>query len=385
MQIALLGWVTGYWWCRGRWEHDLWLQWVLLPAFACNADRVWALWQEWYRGGWRENGCLLVLLGLLEWQFWITGIRGGDWWGGPGSGRDFVLALILLTSFALFQREPGALRRLGCAVIFVATLAIACSLVLFYLDYGFSEQRFRLVWRYEPGFNAVTTGLLAGYALVVTALVPWGENGFLRGAKALALLTLSFALSATESRGALLAGLAAGCAALGRGPLHPLRERAVVTGPTLILMGGGFFFYWALAAAAGQSEGEMVARGSAGRLTIYETYLSQLKGWDWWVGQGTVGQLPPEILGWLVHHPHNAYLGQLVGYGLPASLVFGGLLLVVGWRHCRAREWPLFIFGLTACLFDGGQILSLFTLARWETLLVFLPLMLFCGRGKQAT
>ena len=37
---------------------------------------------------------------------------------------------------------------------------------------------------------------------------------------------------------------------------------------------------------------------------------------------------------------------------------------------------PLFVFGLIACLFDGGQVLSVLTLARWETLLVLVPLVL---------
>ena len=44
---------------------------------------------------------------------------------------------------------------------------------------------------------------------------------------------------------------------------------------------------------------------------------------------------------------------------------------------------PLVVFGLIACLFDGGQMLSVLTLARWETLVVLVPLVVMMANPRE--
>lgn len=371
LTLALVGWVSGFWWCRGRWEHGLWLQWVVLPVFALNADRIWSLWKEWLDlapEAFRRNLWWFGFLTLWEWQFWVTGFRTGIWWGGAGSGKDFTLGLVLISSLVLLARDEKSLRFLWHGVATVGVIAIAISAVIFYSQYGVSEQRFRLVWRYGPGFNAVTTGLLVGFVIVVLSGSLVRHRAFPNWLRWLVLLLLGVALAATESRGALLAVLVATVALV---VASRERQRVLLNGLCIAL---GLAVYWALAYQVGESGSELVARGSAGRLAVYQTYLSQLGLLDWLVGKGQVPSLPPEELGWLVHHPHNAYLGQLVGYGLLGLLGLLVILTTALWKVRRGPLLPLLLFGLTACLFDGGQMFSLLTIARWETLLVLIPL-----------
>lgn len=390
--MALIGWVTGFWWCEGRWGHGVWLQWIVLPAFVLNADHVWALWKDWFgilREGWRYNLWWFALFSLLEWQFWVTGFRTRYWWDGAGSGKDFAVLAIVISAFVLLAQSPKGRERLWLAVIAVATLAIAMSVFIFYRQYGISEERFRLVWRYRPGFNAVTTGILVGFALVAS----WGpwikEKRIPVGICYLVFAFLGFALAASESRGALLGVLVAAVTHLGKTFFleRTMAKRKMVTlhaTRRLLVSGAGFLVYWLLALVGSQaSKDDLVTRGSAGRFEIYESYLGELSSLDWIVGKGEVPVLPPEVLGWLVHHPHSSYCAQLVGYGL-IGLV--GLLLILAialWKVRRCAELPLLLFGLTVCLFDGGQILSLFSIARWEALVVLVPLIVAYSSSQQ--
>lgn len=388
LHFAIVGWVTGYWWASGRWEHGLWLQWIVLPAFALNADHVWQLWKEWWGGLASGEGRKLWWFGffsLLEWQFWVTGFRTGDWWGGAGSGKDLALLVILVSSLFLLSREERALTWLWRGVVAIGLVAAVVSAFLFYGEYGVSEERFRLGWRSLPGFNAVTTGILVGFALVV-GWGPWSlTEGKYRWPQWLVLALLGALLAASESRGALLAVLVA---LVGRGALLFQEEGSVVERakrflpislPPLL----GFLVYWLLALGAGERSSDLVTRGSAGRLEIYQRYLSELGPLDFWIGKGHVPSLPASELGWLVHHPHSAYLGQLVAYGWLGTLALFALLAIALWRIRGCSEMPLVLFGLTACLFDGGQMLSMLTIARWETLVVLVPLIMAVAKTER--
>lgn len=398
LHLALIAWVTGFWWCSGRWEHNRWLQWIVLPVFAINADHVWALWKEWLGSlalglglglgsDQKRDLWWFALFSLIEWQFWLTGIRTGDWWGGPGSGKDLIILIVLLSSLVLLARDLRALTWLWRSVLFVAALALGASACLFYADYGISEERFRLGWRSQPGFNAVTTGLLVGFALVV-AWGPWANFGKrFHWVHGLVLFLFGALLAASESRGALLAVSVAFVAQAflwfqksdspSKGALRLFGQLL----PSLF----GFLGYWFLALRVGESSSALVARGSAGRLEIYRHYLADLSVLDWVVGKGHVPSLPPSELGWLVHHPHSAYLGQLVGYGLLGSILLAIVLLAALWKIRARPELPLVLFGLTACLFDGGQLVSALTLARWETLVVLVPLIIAVTQATVAS
>lgn len=388
-----MGWVTGFWWARGRWEHDLWLQWVVLPSFALNADRIWPLWKEWFGhfgGGIHKNLWWFGLFSLIEWQFWVTGFRTGDWWGGAGSGKDFVVLTVIISTLALIGNSPPSRNRLWLSAVAMASLAVVVSLVLFYQQYAISEQRFRLVWRYEPGFNAVTTGILIGFALVA-GWGPWARHDKIPAwVRYLVLLVLGFTLAASESRGALLAVVVAGAVHFAKGAFFEkspfqLRVVPIHTLQSLLASFAGFLVYWFLALRMGQAGGgDLVNRGSAGRTDVYREYLSQLSVSDWIVGKGHVPSLPPEELGWVVHHPHSAYLGQLVGYGFLGTAVLGVVLVSALWKIRRTPELSLVVFGLVACLFDGGQIFTALSLARWETLVVLIPLVIAVSRTASA-
>ena len=367
----------------------MWMQWVVLPSFALNADHVWALWKDWFGaagGGMRRVFWWLGLFTLIEWQFWVTGFRTGDWWGGAGSGKDLVVLVVVISSLGLLSQKPTARNRLWLLVVGIAFLAVTASLLIFYQQYAVSEQRFRLVWRYQPGFNAVTTGLLVGFALVA-AWGPWAHHEKVPAwGRHLVLLVFGIALAASESRGALLAVLAAGAVHLARKLLidEGSSKRgtfSIRTLQELLVPCAGFLVYWLLAFRQGEaSGGDLVNRGSAGRLEIYGIYLSQLSPLDWIFGKGRIPSLAPEELGWLVHHTHNAYLGQLVSYGVLGAVALALILLFALWKIRRTPEVSLVTFGLVACLFDGGQIVTILSLARWETLVVLVPLIVAVTR-----
>jgi O-antigen ligase len=140
-----------------------------------------------------------------------------------------------------------------------------------------------------------------------------------------------------------------------------------------------------LAGFADSGSGGFIGRGSSGRFDIYRSYLSQMAGADWWVGRGWVWMLPESVLGWRVHHPHNAYLGQLAGYGLAGLLL---MLVTLAWGFLKIRRSPesaILVFGLVTLLFDGGRVFSMFSTARWEVLVVMVPLVLGMAAGGVKT
>lgn len=362
--VAVTGWVTGFWWCSGRWEQTLWFSWILVPVLLWNVRPLLALWMEWAEG-WRS--WWFLFWAVVEWQFWVTGFRGESWWSAPGAGKDALMMMGLVSGLVLAGRHAEARYWLWRMVLVAATMAVLLSLIFFYSRIPLDGERFRLCWRGWPGFNAVTTGLLAGLGLMAGLDGRHRERSIKSLLHWAALVVLGFGLAASESRGALLATAAGSAWWL----LSHHREWRRLAWPLF-----GFSAYWFLVAFAPEESSGLVERGSSGRLEIYAAYLSGMSGWDWLIGQGQVRQLPEEVLGWHVHHPHNAYLGQLSGYGL---IGLGLLLATLGSGFLRmrhTREASLLVFGLVATLFDGGMSFSLLAIARWEVLVVLVPLVL---------
>lgn len=360
--IAVTGWVAGFWLFTGRYEQAVWCVWVLLPVAVLNGRRIVDIW----RGS--EVRWWWVLFGaLIGWQLLVTGLRGGSWWAGAGAGKDVLLMFALVSGLAMVGRDEQGRSLLWKVVLAVGSIVILVSLVVFYSEISIHENRFRLCWRGWPGFNAVTTGIFAGMALMA-GLATAGDGG--RGwgrCVAAALVVLGFGLAASESRGPLLA--------VGVGGVWWLAGNAG-SWRRLVWPLAGFAAYWVMVGFAGEGGGGLIGRGSSGRFDIYQTYLSQMVGADWWVGRGKVWMLPEPVLGWLVHHPHNGYLGQLAGYGIPGLLLMLATL-VSGFLKMRdTPESAILVFGLVTLLFDGGMVFTMFSTARWEALVVMVPLVL---------
>lgn len=362
--VAVTGWVAGFWLFKGRYEQSLWCLWILFPVAVWNGRRVLDLWH----GLARERGGWWLLFGLLiVWQFLVTGFRAGSWWEGPGAGKDALMSCALVSGLAIVGRDDQGRDWLWKSVFAAGLVAVLASLIAFYSEFRINEERFRLCWRWSPGLDAVTTGILSGMALMVGLIT--GEKGgrWWRPCVSVALAVLGFGLAASESRGALLA-VAAGSAWWLLGNHRSWRR--------IIWPISGFAAYWIIIIFAGQGRSGLVERGSSGRFDIYQSYLSQMAGSDWLVGKGQVWTLPESVLGWLVDHPHNAYLGQLAGYGFIGLLL---MLATLAWGFLRMRksqESTVLVFGLVTLLFDGGMVFSMFTTARWEALVVMVPLVL---------
>lgn len=362
--IAVTGWVAGFWLFAGRYEQAVWCAWVLFPAAVCNGRRVFGLWRGLARG---TRGWWVLFWAMIAWQFLVTGLRGGSWWAGAGGGKDVLLVFALVSGLALAGRDGRATGLLWKAVFAAGSAAVLVSLFAFYSETRIHEERFRLCWRWREGFDAVTTGILAGMALVVGLVSGEREPRGWKWCVGAALVVLGFGLAASESRGALLA-TGAGAVWWLSGNFRLWRR----LGWPL----AGFAAYWALAGFAGRGGGGFIERGSSGRFDIYGSYLSQMAGADWLVGKGAVKMLSEPVLGWLVHHPHSAYLGQLTGYGIVGLLL---MLAVLAWGFLKTRRSPesaILAFGLVTLLFDGGMVFTMFSTARWEALVVMVPLAL---------
>lgn len=370
--IAVTGWVASFWLCKGPREQVAWFNWFFLPALLWNGGRVLALWRSWSY----ESKRWWILFGaLIVWQFLITGFRGGNWWKGSGAGKDAWMIFCMVSGLSLVGCNEKSRSWLWSGVFVLGGMCILLSLFVFYSQVALDEERFRLCWRQWPGFDAVTTGIFTGMALMAGLISGNGGHRWWNPCRSSLLAVLGFGLAASESRGALLAVTAGAIWWL---TLH-FRSWHRLSWPV-----GGFAVYWLLVQFAGLESSGLIERGSSGRLDIYQTYLSQIKGIDWLIGKGVVHMLPESVLGWLVYHPHNAYLGQLTGYGM-IGLVWMLATLVWGWLTMRhSPESAILIFGLVTILFDGGVVFSLFSIARWEVLVVMVPLVMgVAGSGRK--
>ncbi len=313
-----------------------------------------------------SRGWWVLFWSLIVWQFLVTGFRTANWWNKSGAGKDALLIFALVSGLAMIGRDDNYRNALWKSVYVAGSVGVLLSLFAFYSETEMNEERFRICWRGRPGFDAVTTGIFVGMALMI-GLIGLGDSRWWNAFVCAALAWLGFGLAASESRGALLAVIAG----ISWWLLKNYRRWSKLVWPLF-----GFATYWILVAFWGQGRSGLVERGSSGRIDIYLSYLSQIKGSDWIIGKGHIWMLPESVLGWLVHHPHNAYLGQLAGYGIIGLVL---MLATLSWgfnKLHKSKESAILIFGLVTLLFDGGMVFSMFSTARWEALVVMIPLVL---------
>ena len=212
---------------------------------------------------------------------------------------------------------------------------------------------------------------------------------------AIVLGLLVFGVMASESRGPVL-GMTAGL-----GLICFFKRRAFVR--VGLLVGGVAGGYFLLTIWVG-GPGDILERGSTGRVAIYQWFLERASGLDLLIGQGfgASSSIPEEELGWFVHHPHSSYLTQVV---LGGVLGLALLLAVIAWSWCEAWRagkrgaclWAALLgCGLVTLLVDGEAIFTLHSIPRLEWLMVVFPASLAvgqsfaqrlspsCGKGKKS-
>ena len=370
---ALGFWVAGFWVAEDGWHHRRAL-WLVFPFVLLGADQI-------ARAVAGARWLWLVAL-LLGWQslsrVWADPLvveqgRIGD------SIAVFVLAAALVSTGRkkkLGEWIVGGLAILGAVVVLY-------SLLVFYgspsRDLGVHRLRNMLV--YTDGLNAVLTGMLCAAGAVAGAwfALSVGKKAHQR-LWLIVLGTLVFGLMASQSRGPMLgfiAGLVVICLFHGRAFLRVGLWIGVVVG-----------FYFVLILWTGGSA-DLVERGSAGRIDIYQWFLERISGLELVFGRGfgAGSSIPKEELGWFVHHPHSSYLTQLI---LGGAIGLAVLLAVIGWswrdawRQGKRGEclWvALLSGGFVPLVVDGAEIFTLHSVPRLEWLMVVFPAALAAGRA----
>ncbi len=372
LAVALGLWLAGYWVAQDGWYHRRALVW-LVPFLLLGADRM-------IRAG--AIRWLWAVALLLGWQ-----VLSRSWAEPPlveaGGAGDAVVVLLLGAALAAVgRRKPFGVWIIGGLAILGAGV-VAYSLGAFYGEEGRSlaADRFRNVFVYSEGLNPVLTGMLCASGAVAAAWFTLRNSGWrARIPWSLALAVLVFGMLASQSRGPAL-GFGAGVGIL----LFFERRACLSAGITIAATVGGYF----LAILWSGVVVDAIARGTTGRVPIYQWFLERLSGMELLVGWGfgTVSEIPAEELGWFVHHPHSSYLTQLV---LGGVLGLGLLLVVLGWSLREAwREgtrgqslWmALLACGLVSLLFDGAEMFTLHSAPRLELLLVVVPACLLAGQA----
>ncbi len=397
--------------------YDQWLQlgWGLLTVTA------WLLMggvQE-LAGGLRRDRWLTAALGLLfvlmvrSSVLESPGVNMRSLW--LGWANSALLAGFLLTLWQA-ARLPRAMAALGKPLVVLAAVAALVSLVVFYSLHpeGLFGSRLRN-WFVFGGWNSVCSGLTFGFAAC------WAAYGWNTAAEPrerrrwlLALLLLEAATLFTLSRGALLALLTGHTVLLLAQGWRQARK------PVLLLLAVLAAFQLSApllarlaiqdaskrmgladTAAAAQVIGDAVvspnpmqaamARSDNGRFVIYEAALGTLTGWqDWLFGKGLWADNDcwSCSLRWYPEHLHSLFLDALIRGGLPGLL---GLAAVFGWGARRAWQlarrgeglWIMLAgYGVTGLLFDGDSAFALVSVARYEPLLFWTPLVIASARWQ---
>ncbi|MFP6896202.1 MAG: O-antigen ligase family protein [Roseibacillus sp.] len=371
LALAVGLWLCGYFMADG-WEQRRVFKW-LLPVFFLNGDLLVK--------SFRETRWLWGAAGLLVYQalsrLWSDGSE-------PLSNpADLAMVFLLLVALVTIGRREGAGAWILAGLAILSTTVTLFSLFLFYAeeDQVFAVDRLRNVFIYEDGLNPVLTGMLCAFgAVVATWFTRRDDRRPLRIAWLACLAVLIFGLMMAQSRGAMLAA-GAGLLVL----VYYLR-RAVWPAVLTIAVTVGAYIVVLLRLDA---EVNLIERGSAGRVAIYQWFLDRTTILDTIIGRGMSADvtIAEEELGWFVDHPHSAYLTQFI---LTGVLGLGILLFVIGWAtrcalvQAKRKEalWlALIASGSMALLFDCGQMFSLYSAPRIEFLLLLVPAALLMGRA----
>lgn len=311
-------------------------------------------------------------------------------------GTGLLVVFVVLVWISAQNEE--ALASLGRWVGLAASLAMLLSLTLFYCilpGHVFGERLMnRLVY---GGWNPVCTGLTSGFSAIwLVGLLARERSLLWRGLMHLSVVLLLVAVCFTRSRGALLALLTAYAVLTCTRGLR----RMVIPWCTFLLVIAGFAFSgpWVERIAEAQVRSrtelsaslialqpvaEMVQRGDAGRLDLYQRAFQSFNEPDRWILG--IGQWGPEeaccrSLTRLQYHLHSAYFATFIHGGL-IGLALLLVVLAIGSRraYSLARQgndiWlALLAYGSAGLLFDGQTFTSFTSIPQMEVLIFAFPL-----------
>ncbi len=406
----------------------------LLGYFCMHNQWVQVAWVGMLTAAWFWEGGFQDFIDSLRMDRWLVAVAGlflvmlarssvldspgitmkSLWQGWFGTG-SLMLVLITLWSVA---RQPRAPTWLGVPLVGVAAFTALGSMLVYYVldPKALFGQRLQN-WFIYGGWNTVCTGMTFGFASVWAS---WSWHHTQERRERLlwlaAAVILIFAALLTMSRGALMALVAAHGAWLFALGWRRARK------PLLLIL-GCFLVFQASApvishiattelsdrlgiapseiTAEAMADGivaanpaaRLIERADNGRFVIYAAGIQSLTTWqDWLLGKGlwSDNDCWSCSLPWYPEHLHSVFMDALVRGGLPG---LAGLLFLIGWALRRAlrlaREgeglWlVLAAFGVAGLFFDGDSAFSLLTLPRFETLVLWVPLVIASARHVAA-
>lgn len=398
--------------------YAMYNQWIQLGWFAVMT----ALW--FWVGGFqdfmqslRRDRWMMALLGLVfllltrSSMIESPGMSMGELWLGWFEAGMLMAVLMMLWQAASI---PRALRVIGLPLAVTATATAIGSILIFYVFDSSAVFGVRLRnWFVFGGWNSVCTGFTFGFA-AIWSVYSWHQAG--RRATKLGWLLMSviliWATLMTMSRGALLA-MVLGHAALwaARGWRCSWRQISLLVSCILLFqMAAPFISRMGareISSRLGIHEsavttemmadgvidpnpvGRFVARADNGRFEIYQAAIQSMTTWqDWLLGKGlwSANDFWSCSLAWYPEHLHSIFMDALVRGGIPTLL---GLLAILacGLRRCflLARDgeelWLMLAsFGCAGVIFDGDSAFSLLTIPRFETLILWVPLVIASAR-----
>lgn len=407
--LSSIGFLLGYFCMHNQWVQVAWIGIMTLAWF--------------WEGGFQD---FIDSLRMDRWLFGVTALfllllarssllespmtPMSYWRGWLGTG---LLTMSLMTLWCV-ARQPRSPVWLAVSMIAGASLsAVGSMLVSYVLESDAVFGRRLENWFVYGGWNTVCTGMTFGFASV-WATWNWHHtrDRLERAVWLLAAVTLIFATLLTMSRGALLAVVAAnavwllvlgwrrawkpvmltvGCVVLFQvcAPLiahlgsRDVSQHLGIDASELTpeLLGDGI--------VAANPAARFVERADNGRFAIYRAAIGSLTTWsDWTLGKGLWAENDcwSCSLWWYPEHLHSVFMDALVRGGVPG---LAGLLFLLGWGLRRAlalaREgegvWlVLSSFGIAGVLFDGDSAFSMLTLPRFETLILWVPLVIASAR-----
>lgn len=398
--------------------HNQWLQmaWGLILAVLWlmaggHEDLGEALRKDrWMQAAAALMGLMLVRGSIVE----SPGVTMTELW--KGWGNNLLLLGFLLTLWQAAQL-PRVMNSLGRPIVAMAAVAALISMAMFYTVHpqGVFGARLRncLVF---GGWNSVCTGLTFGFA-ACWAMMNWdaATDKRDRWRWLLALIPLLAATFLSLSRGALMALISAHLLLLlVMGWRKSWRPVAMMLGAVALFQTSAPVLSHLAAKDASKRLGiqdettavlqygdnvvpanpiqAAVTRSDNGRFLIYGAVINSMTTWkDWALGKGIWADddFWTCSLHWTPEHTHSVFFDTLIHSGVPGVLGMIGLIvwgLVRAYRLAQEGE-PLWImlsgFGLTGLLFDGDSVWALVSVARFEPMLFWTPLVIASARFTQ--